>query len=489
MASTSTARATAAQDAPNKGPQSNDLRLLWNPENVKDVGESLGIGQLSEEALRTVSQDVEYRIGQVIVEALRIMRSARRTTLTVQDISHALRVLDVEPLYGYDSTRPLTYGEASLGPGQPLFYIEDEEMDFEKLINVPLPKVPRDMSHTAHWLALEGVQPTIPQNPSNTEARSQELLPKGPGANPALPALAGNQPANFKPAVKHIISTELTLYFEKVQGALLDENPDPEVQRLREAALASVASDPGIHQLVPYFINFIANEVTHHLDDIFVLRRMMELTNALISNPELFLEPYSGPLSTPVLTCLMGRKLGADTGIDSLKEQYQLREFAATLIGQICRGFSKSNKMLRPKITRSCLKLFLDVNYPPGVWYGSILGIAAAGGPEAVRILILPSLEDFNKNMLHKLNDGTESNRIELEALVGTIIKAVRTLVPEQDLSLTNGVNGSVVENESQDLEDLKKFVGDIIGERIARLGDHRLIRIVLEAQMYSSRN
>lgn len=125
-----------------------EQKLLWNVESIKDVAESVGISQLNEEALRCLSQDVEYRLGQVIVEALRFMRAASRTTLTVQDISQALKVLDVEPLYGYDSTRPLRYGEASLGPGQPLFYIEDEEVDFEKLINAPLPKVPRDMSFT-----------------------------------------------------------------------------------------------------------------------------------------------------------------------------------------------------------------------------------------------------------------------------------------------------------------------------------------------------
>lgn len=123
-------------------------KLLWNQENVKDVAESVGISQLNDDALRCLSQDIEYRIGQVIVEALRFMRAANRTTLTVQDVSQALKVLDVEPLYGYDSTRPLRYGEASLGPGQPLFYIDDEEVDFEKLINAPLPKVPRDMSFT-----------------------------------------------------------------------------------------------------------------------------------------------------------------------------------------------------------------------------------------------------------------------------------------------------------------------------------------------------
>lgn len=123
-------------------------KLLWNSENVKDVAESVGIGNLNEEALKALTQDVEYRVGQVIIEALRLMRAARRTTMTVTDVSLALKVLDVEPLFGYDSTRPLRYGEASLGPGQPLFYIEDEEIDFEKLINAPLPKVPRDMNFT-----------------------------------------------------------------------------------------------------------------------------------------------------------------------------------------------------------------------------------------------------------------------------------------------------------------------------------------------------
>jgi histone H3/H4 len=130
-----------------------EQKLLWNQESIKDVAESVGIAQLNDEALRSLSQDVEYRLGQVIVEALRFMRAANRTTLTVQDVSQALKVLDVEPLYGYDSTRPLRYGEASLGPGQPLYYIEDEEVDFEKLINAPLPKVPRDMSFTGMMMS------------------------------------------------------------------------------------------------------------------------------------------------------------------------------------------------------------------------------------------------------------------------------------------------------------------------------------------------
>jgi transcription initiation factor TFIID subunit 6 len=127
---------------------SHHVRLLWNPENVKDVAESVGIANMSEEAQRALTQEVEYRVGQVIIEALRFMKSSGRTTLTVQDVNSAMRTLDIEPLYGYDSIRPLRYGEAGLGPGQPIFYVEDEEVDFEKIINAPLPKIPRDTAMT-----------------------------------------------------------------------------------------------------------------------------------------------------------------------------------------------------------------------------------------------------------------------------------------------------------------------------------------------------
>ena len=325
------------------------------------------------------------------------------------------------------------------------------------------------------------MQPAIPQNPTTSESRGQDLLPKGPGANPALAALAGHANASVKPSVKHIISKELSLYFEKIQAALLDDTPDQEVQRLREAALESVGNDPGIHQLVPYFSSFISHEVTHHIDDIFVLRQMMELTGALLNNPHMFLDPYASSLSVPVLTCLMGRKLGSGEGSDAVQEQYRLRELSASLISQISKKYSVSNKLLRAKLTRSCLKHFLDPMAPPAVWYGAINGVLAAGGAEAVRVLLLPHLKGFESSMLAPLREKGDAT--EYEVVVGAILKAVRSMVDDED-QMMNGVNGDGEVGE-RDVEQLKAFVGETIGDRIARLGDRRLAQAVLEARSF----
>ncbi|KAI0391454.1 DUF1546-domain-containing protein [Xylariaceae sp. FL0594] len=476
MATTQNARAPAP--GTDGKPASNEQRLLWNPENVRDVAESVGIATMNDEALRTLSQDVEYRIGQVIAEALRFMRAAKRTSMTVLDVSQALRVLDVEPLYGYDSTRSLRYGEATMG--QPFFYIEDEEADFERVINGPLPKVPRETNYTSHWLAIEGVQPTVPQNPTSAEARTQDLLPKGPGANPALAAMAGQDNPNFQPAVKHAVSQEQILFFEKVQAAILNDDPDPEVSRLRQAALAAVVSEPGTHQLMPYYVSFISNQVTHFLDDVFVLRQMMELTNAVISNEHNFVDPYASSLCAPVLTCLIGRRIGSESGSDAMKEQYQLREVAASLLGRIAKKYSSTNKLLRPKLTRSCLKAFMNPTLPPQVWYGAVLGILAAGGPQAVKVLVLPNLKPFDTSILQPLKEKGEVSRLDFEMVVGALLKAIEAIAEDEVTALD--AEGSFSDREAL---QVKEFLGDTIGGRVVRLGNHKVNRAVLDAMEF----
>lgn len=108
--------------------------------------------------------------------------------------------------------------------------------------------------------------------------------------------MSGNQNVAVKPLVKHILSKELQQYFERVCNAFLDESSD----EYRISAFSSLREDPGLHQLVPYFVQFIAEKVTHSLKDIFVLTQVMHMAEALIQNKSLYVDPYVGGHSVSV---------------------------------------------------------------------------------------------------------------------------------------------------------------------------------------------
>lgn len=90
---------------------------VWNPDNIRDWAEAVGIPNCDNDVVDALCGDVEFRISQILEEALKSMRHSKRNVLHTQDISIALRTLDIEPLYGYEATRPLRFGEASIGPG------------------------------------------------------------------------------------------------------------------------------------------------------------------------------------------------------------------------------------------------------------------------------------------------------------------------------------------------------------------------------------
>lgn len=124
---------------------------LWSPsDTIRDVAEVLGISNLPDEVAKSLAMEVEYRIHEVVEEAVKFMRHSRRTVLNTKDVSAALRVLNVEPLYGYETSRPLMYKEAMVGPGQTLYYVDDDDVDFER----------SSINRCLKFHALQVLQPT-----------------------------------------------------------------------------------------------------------------------------------------------------------------------------------------------------------------------------------------------------------------------------------------------------------------------------------------
>lgn len=577
---------------------------IWSPQDtVKDVAESLGLENVNDDVLKALAMDVEYRILEIIEQAVKFKRHSKTDILTTDDVAKALRVLNVEPLYGYHDTvfasqsnagvntpatgvNPAAVGSNAINGssaedkgqvsftkvnttgGQQVYYLNEEEVDFDKLINEPLPAVPRLPSFTTHWLAIEGVQPNIIQNPNLNEIRTT-IPPTTRGAivtalnDNSIQTIANNNISNgknavngknektnndqplssvkpgqnieVKPLVKHVLSKELQIYFDKIIGVLTakeqPENPETndKLQHMKAAALASLRTDSGLHQLVPYFIQFIAEQITHNLSDLTLLTTILEMIYSLLSNQSIFLEPYIHSLMPSILTLLLAKKLGGspnstskdgksitpssinasaisvktspepiknenedkkeedkkeegnkdistekksdsvatdNSSSDDYKEYLEstnaLRDFAASLLEYVLKKFPQLYKTLKPRVTRTLLKTFLDTNRVFGTYYGCLKGVSVLES-EAVRFflgnLYSWSRLIFNEQDLSledlKTNDGNANvikfNKLESEILVETIIHALCIL--KNDLpEIYGGKTGDVSDDDRQKL-------------------------------------
>ncbi len=194
-----------------------------------------------------------------------------------------------------------------------------------------------------------------------------------------------------------------------------------------------------------------------------------------MENPTLFVDPYVANIVPPIITCLLGRKLGRE-GVDSLKEQYQLRDFAASLIGHIVTKYRKSNQELQPRITRTCLKYFLDPGRNLGEHYGAIHGIRTSGGPPAVLTLVLPNLKVYEA-ILVKAQNERGPNDEPLRMLIAGILHAISD-INDASIVMTNGVNGNAAEGAQ-----VEEYLGTVIGSRVVAMGNHKLNMAILDSR------
>jgi len=165
-------------------------------------------------------------------------------------------------------------------------------------IRAPLPRPPIETHVTAHWLAIDGVQPRIPENPAPAVA-----APAAAAAVAPQPAQGGDVQV---PVVAHVISEELQLYFEQITSMVTRNGPEGPKE-----IYESLATDSGLQPLAPYFTRWLASEVAAHLGELPRLLAVIRAAAALLSNPRLTLEQYLHQLMPALLTCLVAKKLSA----------------------------------------------------------------------------------------------------------------------------------------------------------------------------------
>ena len=377
--------------------------------SIKVFAQHVGIESLADEVARALAPDVEYRLREVIQDACKFMRHSKRTELSTDDINSSLVMRRCEPVYGFPAgAGPIPFHEV---PGHPELYIpENKIIDLKDILAAKLPRPPIAVNVVPHWLAVEGVQPLIPENPAprpnvdrtpGVDSTEHDRLFRSPvipgdvkpppGATAVKPEVGAGGGAVMQPVVAHELSKELQLYFDRITAVVRGGGgADGAEAPVLRAALESLATDSGLHQLLPYFTQFVQDEVATSLRNMPRLKALVGMIEALCSNPEIHVELYLHQLMPTLITCMVAKRLSAEPDED----HWSLRRYSAEVMSGICARFGKDYPTIQPRITRTLLRAMLDPRKPFPTHFGAVSGLAALG-PRVTRLLIVPNLKAY----------------------------------------------------------------------------------------------
>lgn len=351
--------------------------MLFSIETLKAYAQSKGMPEIEEEDIKILAQDLEYRLKELAQEASKFMIAAKRSKLSIEDVNYALLSKEVDPLLGYNTSNSLIFKTI---PGSNIYYVPDEEIDLETVLSSPLPKMPHKPVISKHWLAIEGIQPQIPQNPLPME--------RMPETKKEDTLASMKEDLEIRNHMKHLLTKELQLYYEKI------------VQFIKDKETVSMASEclkneSGIQQLIPYFVHFFNEEILKNLRNGPYLISIISVYESLIMNKMIFIEPYMHQMLPSLLTCIVGKSIGitshdtqsekseeaeqTDRSDESVDAGLSARRRASSTIKYIYDTYSLSYTTLAPRILNTLLKTWADMKKTPESHYGAIYCLCNLG--------------------------------------------------------------------------------------------------------------
>ncbi|EFA03123.1 transcription initiation factor TFIID subunit 6 [Tribolium castaneum] len=400
-------------------------------ESMKVIAESIGIGNLPDDAAKELAEDISFKLKHIIQDAAKFVHHAKRTKLMQSDIDAALKAKNLEPQYGFQSAEGLPFRFAS-GGGRELHFIEEKEVVLNDLLQNLNAKAPLEVSLRSHWLCIDGVQPTIPENPPPVAKNIQKLesvdpINKKPNKETSGKPTTGKQKlrnvetVQIKQLATHELSVEQQLYYKEITEACVGSD-----EARRAEALQSLASDPGLHEMLPRMCTFIIEGVRVNVvqNNLALLIYLMRMVKALLDNQSLYLEKYLHELIPSVTTCIVSKQLCMRPELDN---HWALRDFASRLMSQICKNFNTSTNNIQTRITRMFTNALQQGDKVPlSSLYGALEGLSELGA-EVIRIFILPRLKSIGARIEMHLQGPTTSNidKIASEHIKQLLIKVV----------------------------------------------------------------
>ncbi|WWC65573.1 uncharacterized protein I303_108191 [Kwoniella dejecticola CBS 10117] len=371
---------------------------IYPSDSITETAQSLPLDPLGPGAADLLAGDVEYRIHLIVQEAKKFMVNGKRGTLLPEDVEHAMNALNVEPILIPPRPLPIPQFQSISIPSSSshqsqLYHLPDDEIDFATYLKQPLPAGVANSAGVkwkAHWLAVEGVQPAIKENPTPT----QRAGPSRP--QPSLTTL--------RPQARAQLPQELQLYFTRLTTALVPTSPtgpETEPERHRLAALTSLRTDVAVSGILLYVVKWLGESIQKCLmAPTGTIGQLIDATEALIANDGVFLEPYIHillpPLMSIILTVPLGPHPASSSSLSNQPSPYDLRLHASQVLGKIAEKYGKSYPGLIPRLVSTLSKALRSppfpsplgaANPPSGRYEGCLLALSCLGA-QAVRSVV-----------------------------------------------------------------------------------------------------
>ncbi|KAG5175338.1 hypothetical protein JKP88DRAFT_351551 [Tribonema minus] len=423
---------------------------------IAPVAAALAVGPVSNDVAEFLASSAEYHLKDLVQEAMKIARRSKRRRVTADDVNYALEMRSVEALYGYRASAVVAAvaaatdkGGAGGGAGEDGDSATgDRRVNTLEVANAGLPKCPVEPTCMLHWLAVDGRQPRIPQNPS----RQQRAAAAAAAAAGEIDVIRG------APTGEQELSEESQRYLDRVREAVLRSSD-------RSAGLGpvfdSLKRDPGLQEILPHICRFIkertqacvkGNERTqacvkgkggrHALWQLYAL---MRAARCVLLNDH-FHEMEIMPAAMTVLLCAT---LGPDTDIDS--DHWTLRDMTAGIVAYVCRRYGQAFPNLQADVVLMLgealkRKDFKGTALP--TLYGAMVGVITLGF-HIIAAVLLPLLRPLQAHLsaavAQSLKSGDVARREEALRCVAVLTLAAGSFAVQQQERLIQGLPASMV--------------------------------------------
>ncbi len=357
---------------------------------LSSVCEDIRIPAVSPAVAKLVLNSVELQVRKIIQQGYKYHKRTKSTTMTVDDLNLALSFNRMEQVYGF--TREHNSNDLSSGNIQSNAALKARKTTKVKLGEIdkfPVLKYPLLPELNLHWLAVDGIQPQIPENPVSVVEVEEEL--------------------------SNNISKDLQILYSRVTAAVLTNDTDT----LRLVYMA-LQSDPGLQPLLPYFSRFIYTQVKKNSKSLTLNWALIKIIKSLVCNRFLTLEYYVQQILPALLTCIVATKLSNDPEDD----HWSLRSYSADLLAYICLKYTDVIHELQARVCKTYLDALEDDKALTNL-YGGIAGLQALGH-NVIKGLLLPNLLKIEKRLNNTLRNKLSNKKYELELIA---VEKCRTII------------------------------------------------------------